>query len=257
MHDTNYNLFYDMKTNRTISMGRILIVLLLTIVGVTSCSDEEEDRVVEYEGPVVKAENIIGRVSYNNDYDVWEFLPYDREDFVGGNCAGCYVIIDNWNPDYEQYEENYCVVNGTFQEIGYLKVDFGTVSNAAVIKLSIETAVPYDKDINNGYKVIDGKEEEFSGEKGSLLYDSDEDKWKFSPSRHSANFWQYVICFGGDFTIKNWDLSFEQYKDGCIVSGSYRKIGYLPNPPAPHTSVSGTFYFEMTIQTISGINPEN
>ena len=105
--------------------------------------------------------------------------------------------------------------------------------------------------------MIDGNEEKFSGEKGSLFYDSDDDKWKFSPSQHSASFWPYVICFGGDFTIVNWDPSFEQYKDGCIVSGTYREIGYLPNPLAPDTSVSGTFYFEMTIQTISGINPEN
>lgn len=247
-----------MKTIRTVSIGRTLIVLFLTLIGATSCSkDDEEGRFVEYEEPVIKAQNIIGRVSYNSDYDVWEFLPYNRFDFLVGDCEGCYIFIDNWNPDYEQYEEDYCVVNGTFQVIGYIKVDSETIGNTHIIKLNIETAVPYDKDINNGYKVIDGKEENFSGEKGSLFYDSDEGKWKFSPSPKSAIFWPYVNSAGGEFTIVNWDPSFEQYKDGCIVSGSYREIGYLPNPPSPYTSVSGTHYFEMTIQTISGINSDN
>ena len=140
---------YDMKTIRIVSMGRILIVLLLTLVGATSCSDEEE-------------------------------------------CC-------------------------TYQE-------------------------------------VDGEVREFVNEKGKLRYDSAEGKWKFRRSPETIIFW-IGDCEGIDITIVNWDPSFEQYKDGCIVSGTFRQVGLLPYPP--ERPGAGNHYFEMTIQTISHINPEN
>ena len=138
-----------MKPNRTISVGRILIVLMLTLVAATSCSDEEE-------------------------------------------CC-------------------------TYQE-------------------------------------VDGELMEFVNEKGTLGYDSDEGKWKFGRSAESKIFW-LGDCEGVDITIANWDPSFEEYKAGCMVSGTFRQVGLLPYPSErPGT---GIHYFEMNIRSISHLNPEN
>ena len=104
------------------------------------------------------------------------------------------------------------------------------------------------------YQEVDGEVREFFNEKGELYYESDDGKWKFGRTSESIVFW-IGDCEGVDVTILNWDPSFEQYKDGCIVSGTYRQIGFLPYPP--EMTGAGRHYFEMTIQTISGINPEN
>ena len=135
---------YDMKTNRIVFMGGILIVLLLTLVGATSCSDDED---------------------------------------------------------------------GAYQE-------------------------------------VDGEVKEFTNEKGRLHYDIEENNWKFVRSIESKVFW-LGDCEGVDITIVNWDPSFEEYKDDCVVSGTYRQVGFLPYPH--EMPGGGTHYFEMTIQTISHI----
>lgn len=60
---------------------------------------------------------------------------------------------------------------------------------------------------------------------GTLKMD-DNGKWNFVPDSRFSFPFMHGICDGYSVQIVNWDSKYEDYKEGCLVQGKYKKTEY-------------------------------
>lgn len=80
---------------------------------------------------------------------------------------------------------------------------------------------------------------------GTLKMD-DNGKWNFVPDSRFSFPFMHGICDGYSVQIVNWDSKYEDYKEGCLVQGKYKKTEYK----SFGDGLGGISYYDLEISQI-------